>query len=245
MQVPRRFVEEYSRGLNSVSEQGRAALREALMAVDWSQDVAAVREQLVAIMQRCCGASSTVAARLAAEFYDGLREWCGLAGDGFAAEVAPMRDPGATDGFVRAAVQGLVDGDGADAVADRLLDRLDQEVRQSANRCVEANAKRDPKKPKWARVPTGAETCSFCVMLASRGFKYHTKELASHAHAHCDCRVVPGWDGYTSVEGYDPKYYEDCYAHPDEHPEIRDAINARRRELRAQRKEAASGQSAD
>lgn len=45
-------------------------------------------------------------------------------------------------------------------------------------------------------------------MLASRGFAYHSEETASHAHANCDCRLVPSWDKKgTSVEGYDPEYY--------------------------------------
>lgn len=30
----------------------------------------------------------------------------------------------------------------------------------------------DPTKPRWARVPRGAKTCAFCLMLASRGFAY-------------------------------------------------------------------------
>jgi hypothetical protein len=40
-------------------------------------------------------------------------------------------------------------------------------------------------------------------MLASRGFVYHTEASASHAHANCDCRVVPSWKAH-EVEGYDP-----------------------------------------
>ena len=40
------------------------------------------------------------------------------------------------------------------------------------------------------------------MMLASRGFAYHSKETASHAHAHCDCRVVAGMRGL-EVDGYD------------------------------------------
>lgn len=56
---------------------------------------------------------------------------------------------------------------------------------------------------RYARVPTGGETCPFCVMLASRGFVYISEQAASHAHPGCDCRVVPGFAGETEVEGYD------------------------------------------
>ncbi len=63
-----------------------------------------------------------------------------------------------------------------------------------------------PQRPRYARVPSGAETCRFCIMLASRGAVYLSKENAGavgHYHANCDCKVVPDWgDG---IEGYDPE----------------------------------------
>ena len=239
MEIPREWLERYSQGLNRVSERGLEQLEQALAAVDFTQGVATVRQQLVAIMQTCCGTSASMAARLAAEFYDGLRLKAGVS-DGFRAQVDPCRDPKATEGAVRAFVQPLVDAGpvAAEKIKRSCADRLDQESREAANRCVERNAKRDPKKPRWARVPMGAETCKWCIMLAGRGFKYHAEELASHSHPNCDCRVIPSWDGKTTIAGYDPKYYEDCYRHPEDHPEIRDAINARRRELYAKRHEA-------
>lgn len=40
-------------------------------------------------------------------------------------------------------------------------------------------------------------------MLASRGFVYASEQTARHAHPGCDCRVVPGFAGETTVEGYD------------------------------------------
>lgn len=215
MQIPRRWVEAYSSGLNQLSERGRAELARRLSEVDWSQDVATVREQVVAVMQACCGASSTMAARLAADFYDGLRDEFGVE-DGFRATVDGGYEPEATEGAVRAFAQDLVDGRPVEQFVGRCADRLDREVRLSANRCVERNARKDPKRPRWARVPTGPETCQFCIMLASRGFVYHSEELASHAHAHCDCRVVPSWDrAKAAVEGYDPSYYLALYNDPE------------------------------
>ena len=76
----------------------------------------------------------------------------------------------------------------------------------------------------WARVPTGAETCAWCLMLCSRGaayrigktvglsievrdfFRYERegsfdpKEHMHQWHDNCDCKVVPvfdldDWDG--------------------------------------------------
>lgn len=214
MRIPRSYVERYSAGLNAIGEQGRAALADALSAIDLTGDVADVRERVTAAMQACCGASSTMSARLAADFYDGLRSRFGIE-DGFRATVDGGYEPEATEGAVRAFAQDLVDGR-PESFVSKCADRLDREVRLSANRCVERNARRDPKRPRWARVPTGAETCQFCIMLASRGFVYRNEDVASHAHANCDCRVVPSWDkGKAAVEGYDPDLYLDMWQHPE------------------------------
>ena len=56
----------------------------------------------------------------------------------------------------------------------------------------------------YARVPTGAETCTYCMMLASRGFAYRSEESAGHAdHRGCNCLIVAGVHGSTTVEGVD------------------------------------------
>lgn len=59
---------------------------------------------------------------------------------------------------------------------------------------------------RYARVPQGP-TCSFCIMLASRGFVYASRESAGQLeqyHDDCNCRIVAGMPG-TEVEGYDYK----------------------------------------
>lgn len=69
----------------------------------------------------------------------------------------------------------------------------------------------------WARVPAGAETCNWCLMLASRGGVYHSKELAQFGtngkkyHGDCDCQpvLVRGPEDYP--EGYDPGGLYDQY----------------------------------
>lgn len=67
----------------------------------------------------------------------------------------------------------------------------------------------------WARVPTGAETCAFCLMLASRGATYRTAETAGRGkkyHGDCDCTptLVRGPQDYP--EGYDPTALYDAYS---------------------------------
>ena len=79
--------------------------------------------------------------------------------------------------------------------------------KQAANRTMLKNALRDSKiGVRFARVPTGAETCTFCRMLASRGFDYKSEKTAgkfSHFHRNCDCRIVSSADA-EGLEGYDP-----------------------------------------
>lgn len=216
MRIPRSYIENYSKALNVVSERARAQLVDALSRIDYSADVADIRNAVIAIIQPACGASSTMAARIAAEFYDGMRARFGI-DDGFEAEVDSQRVPEATEGAVRAFAQDLVDGKPVEQFIGKCAARIDYETRRAANECVAANAKRDPKKPRWARIPTGAETCQFCIMLASRGFVYHSEETASHAHANCDCRVTPSWDKSPMVQGYDPDKYYDMWKHPEKY----------------------------
>lgn len=88
---------------------------------------------------------------------------------------------------------------------------LENGVRRSLNETIIANARRDRESGvRFARVPTGRESCTFCLMLASRGAVYHSRETAglqSHYHRGCDCKVVPGFEsdpGAEVVEGYNP-----------------------------------------
>ncbi|MFC0264912.1 VG15 protein [Alloscardovia macacae] len=74
----------------------------------------------------------------------------------------------------------------------------------------------DPSQPRYARVPHGP-ACEFCIMLAGRGFVYHTSESAGgefHTyHAHDHCSVIPSWNKQ-NLTHYDPEgmkeRYEQC-----------------------------------
>lgn len=203
--IPRRYVDGFTSALNAVSSEVRARMADELARIDMGQDVAEVRRQVVDVMQRYCGGATDMAAQLAAEFYDGLREL--ELGEPMGAVATSGRDPDATEGAVRAFAQQLVDGS-AEAFVRLCLERLDYEVKVAAAQTVLINGRRDRSKPRYARVPTGAETCDFCLMLASRGFVYVTEAAASHAHSGCDCRVVPSWKAH-EVEGYEPLDYYD------------------------------------
>lgn len=106
---------------------------------------------------------------------------------------------------------------GQDGLAQALFDKIspdfEREMTRRARRTVRRNIRFDPSKPRWARIPYGRKTCAFCVMLASRGFAYHTQETAGYKekfHSDCDCRIIPHW-GKGSIKGYDPSHYMDLY----------------------------------
>ena len=89
---------------------------------------------------------------------------------------------------------------------------------RSLNETISANVGRDKDKGvRFARVPTGFETCTFCLMLASRGAVYHTRKTAGefkHFHRNCDCKIVPGFGDDPDaelVEGVRPKELHKLY----------------------------------
>lgn len=64
----------------------------------------------------------------------------------------------------------------------------------------------------YARVPTGMETCSYCMMLASRGFVYRSADSAGHAdHRGCNCMIVPGRYLQSEIDGIDTTEQYNCW----------------------------------
>jgi hypothetical protein len=85
---------------------------------------------------------------------------------------------------------------------------------QGGRDTIELNARRDPWKPRVARVPTGATTCSFCLMLASRGAVYSSRSSAGELtkfHPHDDCQIVVIGKNQPLPDGYDPAELYDQY----------------------------------
>lgn len=100
-------------------------------------------------------------------------------------------------------------------VRGNMLGLLDELVKQPYRSTIQNSAHASGLA--WARVPSGADTCSWCVMLAGRGAVYHSAELAKLGtngkkyHGHCDCvaTAVRGPQDYP--EGYDPGALFDKY----------------------------------
>lgn len=235
-EVPRSYLDNYTRAINEVSAKGQEYLSRQLKAVNYNRPIAEVRQDLIGIMNACCGGASQMAAMESAIFYDGLRER--VLGSQMGALAQDMRKPIATEKAVKAFIKSLIEGEYDDFEA-LCLERLDWEVKAAAGRCTQYNAERDPfgGETRYARVPTGEETCDFCIMLASRGPVYHSEESAGaydHYHPHCDCRIVPFWGTYDigpsrrgsimDIEGYDPDALYEQYVDRMLDPNFRDRM---------------------
>lgn len=238
MQLSRDEVLEYARKVDMLSEAAREAVVRALMELDVEQLYGSYYEAVLAVLEGTCPEARYLATVVSADFYDNVRARYQL--PEFGAPVEP-EDRREADGRAAAAIVAEAGGS-RERLAQLTGERAAAETRRAAQVAVAHAADVDPAKPRYARVPTGAETCRFCITLASRGYVYHSKDTASHAHANCDCVVVPSFKG-TTVEGYDPDYYRDVYDHPEDHPEVDEAYNARRRELYRQRREQERGES--
>lgn len=89
----------------------------------------------------------------------------------------------------------------------------DELVKQPARSTIQHSATASG--GRWARVPTGSNTCVFCMVMASRGAVYHTKQTAGDEghkyHGDCDCQpvLIRSPDDYPS--GYDPDAYMQKY----------------------------------
>lgn len=208
--IPREALDEMTRQIELLSDSMRESLIKKLEMIDFEspESIDVVKD----LMQTYCGASADAAAVIAANFYDESRTYA--IGEPLGAVAESGREPIATsiavDGIFNQSktTEGLISG---------LASRLDYETKRGAANSTIANGMRDPKKPRFARVPTGNDTCMFCIMLASRGYVYHSAEKAGaldHWHANCRCRVVSSWD--SPVAGYDPDYYLYLYEHPEE-----------------------------
>lgn len=204
-QIPRAALDFLTKEINGISADAKAKVMRVLDRLDWN-DVPACRDAVVSAVNAVLDAYSLAAGQASADFFDASREIA--VGSRLGAAVATGRDPDATEGAIRAFVEKVLKGD-IDSFNSAVISRVGYELKRSAGQTMMENAARDPLKPRFARVPSGGDTCKFCLMLASRGFVYHSKKTAGefgHYHDNCDCRIVASWDK-DGVEGYDPTSY--------------------------------------
>lgn len=208
----------YNRAVAKIGDRAASDVEAAVLA--WCRahgdaTVAEKREAAKLIMEGFVQGYDDVAAEFAAQWYDDLAEREGARLQQ-AVTVTTYR-PKSVDEVARYQAKKLVKGgDGAFARACGEYARND--AFRSLNETIISNVGRDKDRGvRFARVPTGFETCTFCIMLASRGAVYHTRKSAGefkHFHRHCDCKVVPGFEDNPDaelVEGVRPEELRDLY----------------------------------
>lgn len=209
--VPSTYVRTLSDAIDQLSADARAvadARLEEILAT--TQDPFELADLVSQMLEPLLDGLTGNTGSLAATFYDTVRLL--MTGEAFGAKPYKDRNPQ----WTRDAIYGIASNTmGNPAAFTRaVLDRVDYEAKRAAGSTMFSNGAYDPKKPRFARMPTGRETCAFCNMLASRGFVYNSERSAGkldHYHTNCKCRVIPQF-GRGSYEGYDPDYYLDLYA---------------------------------
>lgn len=203
--VTRRAMEAYARALAAASETSgsevAASVRRVMDALPGA-DVATVREAAVQAVANSVKRYGNAASALAAELFDEVMEAEGI--EAPRAEAWDGPDADAISQGVRYQAGKLASGD-ADGFLDGVSELASYHTRRAASSTVARNVSRAGRGVRYARVPTRANPCPYCLMLASRGFVYRNEQTAgAGSHRHCTCVLVPGINGKTNVAGYDP-----------------------------------------
>lgn len=195
-------LNRYQEAVDEVVALANADLDDVLRAV-LNLPPAQARDELLAVLPTLTDRHGDLVAVAAAEWYEEVRDARGA----YTATVGATADRSAVEGTVRYAARFLFDEDPA-AAAAVLRGSVHRYVSYAGRDTVARNVRLDPAKPRFGRVPRGAETCAFCLLVASRGFVYHSRETAGefdHFHDECDCQIVPQWQaGTVHFDGYDP-----------------------------------------
>lgn len=196
--------EAYNRGAAEIGDGAASAVEQRVLG--WCRShkgasVAEKREAAKLIMEGFVQAYDDKAAEFASQWYDYRAEQGGARLK--QAVTMTVYEPGSVDDVARYQAKKLAkEGDAAFARACGEFARND--AFRSLNETIIANVGRDRDKgAAFARVPAGTETCTFCLMLASRGAVYHSRKTAGefkHFHRNCDCKVVPSFEGDPDAE---------------------------------------------
>lgn len=208
----------YNREVARIGDRAAADVESSVLAWCRSHEDATVAEKREAaklIMEGFVQGYDDVAAEFAAQWYDRRAEQVGAMLE--QAVTMTTYGPDSVDAVARYQAKKLANGGDA-AFAKACGEFARDDAFRSLNETIIANVGRDKDKGvRFARVPTGFETCTFCLMLASRGAVYHTRKTAGefkHFHRRCDCKIVPGFGDDPDaelVEGVRPDELYELY----------------------------------
>jgi len=183
MRVRAKAVEQYRDALGQLGGQAAAFVTTTLAGAP-EMDVADMRDYAIDAIASVIDVQGSVAQALAMQLYDAI-----CMAEGIDTNPAVMFP----DAINRAMMVEKVHYYARDLVAG-MRDKFDKEASDLAEyyvfRCAYENTVRNCgiNNVRYARVPMGGETCDFCMMLASRGFVYHSEATAKGehgVHAHC------------------------------------------------------------
>lgn len=167
-----------------------------------------VRDALVEIVPILVREYGDLAATAAAEWYESVHPGAFLA-----RTAGTFPDDGVIES-VRYHAGALFTDSPTDTLAG-LSGAMQRFVFYSGRNTVAQNVQIDRERPRFARVTSGARTCAWCSLMASRGFVYLSQQTAGlndHYHDDCDCQIVAEWDRDSAhIEGYDPDRLYDMY----------------------------------
>jgi hypothetical protein len=201
------------------ANQALAKLAERDLVAFWSglgtDDPFKLKAALRDFMVDLIATYGAAAAGLAADRYDELRAESVAIGSFRAVMAAPVAEETilAATGWALGPV--FSKDQDFDASLTLLTDVGQKLVRQQARETVAESVRRDPADVSYARVPSGRTTCAFCLVLASRGAVYGSKESAggvkgTEYHTKCNCEAEPVWsegdmERLREQADYDPK----------------------------------------
>lgn len=225
MRLPRRALDAYNAAVKQCGDGAeRASLRALSVWLEANPDA-----EISEVREFCKTLLHTVGTSYGQDAGDAAYALRSLVADGLDIELPDVDyayepDPEYVDKTARYQVEKLKAGD-SDGFGKAISDAARYFAERGANDTMtnlgEHDAKKLGKRVLFARVPTGATTCPYCLMLASRGFVYSSELKALNAnHRNCDCRIVEGFPGMT-VEGYDPDAYYDMWKHPEKYENAR------------------------
>lgn len=152
----------------------------------------AVRDALLEFLPTLTDTYGDMAATIAADWYDDLREAVNLPGRAFRAAPADLVPEHVVQARARFGAQHLWSPDPSQTLTF-LNSAMTSYVMQPGHATIVQASVQDPRASGWARVvrPDG---CPFCRLLAQRGavYKESTADFASHDD--CNCASVPSWD---------------------------------------------------
>ena len=193
MQITEKAWNNYIKKLSAVCNEAGAKMKAFVAKYGLSNQDALLRYAMRLVQQYGEGSAA-----LACEMYDEIAALSGA--DVPPAEPAEVASQHEVAKGVIGSLKQSPSGNLIDTVVNRLVKRTGADTTLK-------NAVRDQCEFAW--IPSG-DTCSFCFMLASAGWrkagpKTLSGDHAEHVHAHCDCQYCVRFDSKTEIKGHNPK----------------------------------------